>query len=230
MRIGLDIWQEILSTIKQNKLRTVLTGFAVSWGIFRLIVLLGWGNGIIHAFEESSSDMAKNSIKIFPGWTNKTYDGLESNRRISFNNKDINITKNKFSDNVITAGATVKKEGVNLSYKDQYVSLDLTGVHPSYTEIEPCKLDQNGGRFINDMDIEQSRKVIVIHYKTRDVLFRKENAIGKFVNADGVIYRVVGVYRDKGNQDSRAAYIPFTAAQTIYNKADTLNNIISPIS
>ena len=76
------------------------------------------------------------------------------------------------------------------------------------------------------MDIEQSRKVIVIHYKTRDVLFRKESAIGKFVNADGVIYRVVGVYRDKGNQDSRAAYIPFTAAQTIYNKADTLNNII----
>ena len=226
MRIGLDIWQEILSTIKQNKLRTVLTGFSVSWGIFMLIVLLGWGNGIIHAFEESSSDMAKNSIKIFPGWTNKTYDGLESNRRISFNHNEINITKNKFSDNVITAGATVKKEGVNLSYKDQYVSLDLTGVHPSYTEIEPCKLDQNGGRFINDMDIEQSRKVIVIHYKTRDVLFRKENAIGKFVNADGVIYRVVGVYRDKGNQDSRAAYIPFTAAQTIYNKADTLNNII----
>ena len=130
MRIGLDIWQEILSTIKQNKLRTVLTGFSVSWGIFMLIVLLGWGNGIIHAFEESSSDMAKNSIRIFPGWTDKTYDGLESGRRISFNNKDINITKNKFSDNVITAGATVKKEGVNLSYKDQYVSLDLTGVTP----------------------------------------------------------------------------------------------------
>jgi len=224
--LGLDIWQEIISTIKQNKLRTVLTGFSVSWGIFMLIALSGWGNGIIHAFEESSSDMAKNSIRIFPGWTDKTYDGLESGRRISFSNKDINITKNKFSDNVITAGATVKKEGVNLSYKDQYVSLDLTGVHPSYTEIEPCKLDQNGGRFINDMDIEQSRKVIVIHYKTRDVLFRKESAIGKFVNADGVIYRVVGVYRDKGNQDSRAAYIPFTAAQTIYNKADTLNNII----
>jgi hypothetical protein len=96
MKIGIDIWQEIYSTIKQNKLRTVLTGFSVSWGIFMLIVLMGWGNGIIHAFEDASADMAKNSIRIFPGSTSKTYQGLETNRRIQFDNSDVNITKNKF--------------------------------------------------------------------------------------------------------------------------------------
>lgn len=226
MRIGLDIWQEIISTIKQNKMRTVLTGFSVSWGIFMLIVLLGWGNGLIHAFEESSADMAKNSIKIFPGWTRKAYDGFESNRRIQLDNKDVRLTKNKFSDNVIIAGSTVSQSGVVLSNKDEYVSLELNGVYPSYTDIEPVKLDKNGGRFINDLDINQNRKVVVLHYKTKEVLFRKESAIGKFVNAGGVAYQVVGIYRDKGNRDAQSAFIPFTTAQIIYNKADTIDNII----
>ena len=78
----IDIWQEIYSTIKRNKLRTFLTGFAVAWGIFMLIVLLGAGNGLIHAFEESSSERALNSIKIYPGWTSKSYDGLKEGRKI----------------------------------------------------------------------------------------------------------------------------------------------------
>ena len=73
----IDIWQEIYGTIKRNKLRTFLTGFAVAWGIFMLIVLLGAGNGLIHAFEKSSSARALNSIKIYPGWTGKPYDGLK---------------------------------------------------------------------------------------------------------------------------------------------------------
>jgi ABC-type transport system, involved in lipoprotein release, permease component len=127
---------------------------------------------------------------------------------------------------VVLTGATVSESGITLSNKDQYVSLELDGVFPSYTDIESVKLDQNGGRFINDLDISQRRKVIVIHYKTKKVLFRNESAIGKFLNAGGVTYQVVGIYRDKGNRDAQSAYIPFTTAQTIYNKADTLDNII----
>ena len=82
----IDIWQEIYSTIKRNKLRTFLTGFAVAWGIFMLIVLLGAGNGLIHAFEQSASERAMNSIKIFPGWTSKSYDGLKEGRRVQLDN------------------------------------------------------------------------------------------------------------------------------------------------
>lgn len=225
MNLGIDIWQEIYSTIKRNKMRTFLTGFAVSWGIFMLIVLLGSGNGLIHAFEESSSDMAKNSIKIFPGRTSKVYKGLEIGRNIQLGGKDISLTQKRFQKNVISVGSTVTKSGVTLSYKDQYASLELIGVHPSYTEVERCKMESGSGRFVNQLDIDQRRKVIVINRKTSDVLFRKESGIGKFVTASGVAYQVVGIYKDKGNMESRPAYIPFTTAQIIYNKADTIDNI-----
>ena len=87
-----DIWQEIYGTIKRNKLRTFLTGFAVAWGIFMLIVLLGAGNGIIHAFEQSSSERALNSIRIFPGWTSKPYAGLKEGRRVRLENNDLEAT------------------------------------------------------------------------------------------------------------------------------------------
>lgn len=103
----IDIWQEIYSTIKRNKLRTFLTGFAVAWGIFMLIVLLGAGNGLIHAFEESSSERALNSIKIYPGWTSKSYDGLKEGRKIQLDNKDLRITDTHFPDYVIKAGASI---------------------------------------------------------------------------------------------------------------------------
>lgn len=226
MNIGLEIWHEIYSTIKRNKMRTFLTGFAVSWGIFMLIVLLGSGNGLIHAFEESSADIAKNSIKIYPGNTSKVYKGLEVGRNIQLGKKDIELTEKRFKKNVISAGATVSGGNVTLAYKDQYVALELSGVFPSYTEIERCKLENGGGRFINDLDIKERRKVIVISRKTSNVLFRKENGIGKFVTASGISYQVVGIYKDRGEMQSRPAYIPFATAQAIYNKADTLDNII----
>ena len=103
----IDIWQEIYSTIKRNKLRTFLTGFAVAWGIFMLIVLLGAGNGLIHAFEQSASERAMNSIKIFPGWTSKSYDGLKEGRRVQLDNKDVDATNRYFPDHVINTGGTV---------------------------------------------------------------------------------------------------------------------------
>ena len=112
----IDLIQEIFGTIKRNKLRTFLTGFAVAWGIFMLIVLLGAGNGLIHAFESSSADMAMNSIKVFPGWTSKAYDGLKEGRRIELDNKDYRITETDFPKNVISVGATVRQSNVTLTY------------------------------------------------------------------------------------------------------------------
>ena len=92
----IDLWQEIYGTIKRNKLRTFLTGFAVAWGIFMLIVLLGAGNGIIHAFEQNASERALNSIRIFPGWTTKSYDGLKEGRFIQLDNRDMDDTEKQF--------------------------------------------------------------------------------------------------------------------------------------
>ena len=221
----IDIWQEIYGTIKRNKLRTLLTGFAVAWGIFMLIVLLGAGNGLIHAFEKSSSARALNSIKIYPGWTGKPYDGLKEGRRIQLDNKDLDATMEHFSDNIISVGASQWQSNVNLSYGQEYVNLSLEGVYPNFTEVESVK--STDGRFINDIDLKERRKVIVLHTKTAEILFGKSKTepIGKFVNAGGVSYHVVGLYTDPGDQGSSEAYIPFSTLQVIYNKGDKLNNL-----
>ena len=141
-----DIWQEIYGTIKRNKLRTFLTGFAVAWGIFMLIVLLGAGNGLIHAFERSSSERALNSIKIYPGWTTKSYEGLKEGRNIRLDNKDLDVTKQQFQENVISVGATLYQRSANLSFGKEYVNLSLTGVFPNFPEVETVKLSE--GRFL----------------------------------------------------------------------------------
>lgn len=221
-----DIWQEIYGTIKRNKLRTFLTGFAVAWGIFMLIVLLGAGNGLIHAFEQSSAERALNSIRIFPGWTTKSYDGLKEGRRVRLDNKDLDATVKHFENYVISAGATQWQGNVNLSFGSEYVNLGLYGVYPNFPEVEPVKLAE--GRFINEIDLKERRKVVVLNKKTAEILFEKTKTepIGQFVNANGVAYQVIGLYGDQGDRGSADAYIPFSTLQIIYNKGDRLNNII----
>ena len=107
-----------------------------------------------------------------------------------------------------------------------YVSLNLSGVYPNHTEVEVVKLFK--GRFINEIDIKERRKVIVLHKKTAEILFDKTHTepIGQFVNAGNVVYQVVGLYNDKGDSGDSDAYIPFTTLQTIYNKGDKLNNLV----
>lgn len=221
-----DLWQEIFGTIKRNKLRTALTGFAVAWGIFMLIVLLGAGNGIIHAFEQNSSERALNSIRIFRGWTTKPYDGLKEGRRIELDNRDLADTEQAFPDYVESAGATLSQSSTAISYGAEYVNLSLLGVFPNYVEVEAVKTA--GGRFINQTDIRERRKVIVLHKKSADILFGKSHAspYGQFVNAGGVAYQVVGLYNDEGSSEPSQAFIPFSTLQTVYNKGDKLNSII----
>lgn len=221
----IDLWQEIYGTIKRNKLRTFLTGFAVAWGIFMLIVLLGAGNGIIHAFEQNTSERALNSIRLGGGWTTKSYEGLKEGRHIRLDNKDLIATGKYFPDNIVTAGATLSQGSMNINFGQEYINISVMGVHPNYVQSEAIKTAS--GRFINQNDIREQRKVIILHKKSAEILFGKSHTepIGKFVNASGVAYRVVGLYEDQGDQSSMA-FIPFSTLQTIYNKGDKLNNII----
>ncbi len=222
----IDTIQEIYGTIKRNKLRTFLTGFAVAWGIFMLIVLLGAGNGLIHAFDNSAGELAMNSIKVYPGLTSKAYDGLKEGRTIELDNQDIRITQQSFSDHILSMGATVRQGNVTLSHGQDYVAISLQGVYPNHMEVE--RITPAGGRFINDIDIRERRKVIILHTKTADMLFKSTDpdySIGEFVNANGVSYRVVGLFTDNGSFQPDA-YIPFSTLQTIYDKGDKLNNLI----
>ena len=222
----IDLWQEIYSSVKRNKLRTFLTGFAVAWGIFMLIVLLGAGNGLIHAFEENSSQRALNSIRVFGGWTTKPYDGLQEGRYIQLDNRDLEDTEAYFTDRVDEAGATQSQAATDISYGAEYVNLSLDGVYPNYPEVEPVRV--KAGRFINQTDIRERRKVMVVHEQTAEVLFGKAHTdpMGKFVNAGGVAYQIVGIYADEGSAQPSSVFIPFTTLQTIYNKGNDVNSII----
>ena len=220
----IDTLHELYATIKRNKLRTALTGLAVSWGIFMLIVLLGAGNGLIHAFEQSSGDRALNSMRIYPGSTTKSFDGLKEGRYIQLDNSDLADTEELFDEYIINAGATIQPGSANISYQNQYVNRSLYGVHPNYTEVEDVKIVE--GRFINAYDIKERRKVIVLHKKSVEILYDEQPAIGTFVNADGIAYQVVGIYEDSGSSDSNTAYIPFTTLQIIYNRGNKLSNIV----
>lgn len=218
----IDLIQEIYATIMRNKLRTALTGFSVAWGIFMLIVLLGAGNGLIHAFENSSKDMKMNSVKIYPGWTSKPYKGLKEGRKISLNDKDRKLTEKSFSDYVISTGATVSKSDLVLTYGKEFLTINTDGVFPNYPELEAIKLKK--GRFINERDMREKRKVMVLHEKSVRILFPRTEPVGKYVNAQGVAYQIIGVYTDK-NSFSPSALVPFTTLQLVYSKGDSIDDI-----
>ncbi|MDR0938473.1 MAG: ABC transporter permease [Mediterranea sp.] len=222
----IDIFQEIYGTLKRNKMRTFLTGFAVAWGIFMLIVLLGAGNGLIHAFEKTASERNMNSIKIYPGWTTKAYDGLKEGRYVQLDNKDVATPEEFFPNNVTKTVATVRQSSVDVSFGEEYTNIRLAGVYPGHTEVEDMKLYK--GRFINDIDIRERRKVVVLHKKTAEILFDKTHTepIGQHVKAANVVYQVVGLYDNDNNSGDNDAVIPFTTLQLIYNKGDKLSNLV----
>lgn len=220
----IDIIQEIYATLKRNKLRTALTGFAVAWGIFMLIVLLGAGNGLLNAFEQQSGNMAMNSMEIWPGRTSKPFNGLKEGRNIKFTEKELELTRS-MKEHVLNASAIISQSGVNLSYKQDHLSLQLTGVMPDFPETNGLQLKE--GRFINQLDMQQKRKVIVLHEKTAQMLFDDDasKTIGKHLNASGIPYLVVGIYTTPLEEFSPTAYLPYTTLQLIYNKGDGIGSI-----
>lgn len=223
----IDLWQEIYGTIKRNKLRTALTGFAVAWGIFILILLLGAGNGVMNAQNEQMASLAMNSIKVSAGWTSKPYDGLSQGRRIQLNNGDLTITRN-MRKHVENAGAVIYQSGMNISYGNEYINERLMGVHPNYLEIERPTVVE--GRFINQLDIREKRKVTILNERSVKTLFKHgAKPLGKMLNMGGVMFQVVGVYKDKGNSGGQDVFVPFSTLQTVYNKGDKLNNILMSI-
>lgn len=158
-----ELIQEIYGTIMRNKLRTLLTGFSVAWGIFMLIVLLGAGNGLIHAFENQSKGMIMNSMKIYPGTTSQPYKGMKEGRGIYLKESDRELTATSFPDHIIHTGATVSKGDVILTYGKEAVSIGINGVFPNYPSLEAIKIKE--GRFVNARDMEERRKIIVLHEK-----------------------------------------------------------------
>ncbi|ETD18239.1 MULTISPECIES: ABC transporter permease [Prevotellaceae] len=221
-----DIITEIWSTTKRNKLRTALTGFAVAWGIFMLIFLLGAGNGLINAVEQNSSRFLDNSMMIGGGQTSKAYQGLKEGRPIDLNDKDLHTTDSRFSENIIEMGAEISQGNVTVSNGENYVSSTLNGVYPNEAEIN--KMEMLYGRFINSFDNEKSRKVLVISNDHAKELQPRNIAslIGKHVKLGDLSFQIIGIYKNDQSGMNMDFYSPFTTVRTIYGRGDKADNII----
>jgi putative ABC transport system permease protein len=219
----LDKWQEIFSTIRKNKLRTILTGFSVAWGIFMLVVLLGSGIGLENGIKKQFEGDAVNSIWIYQGQTSVAYEGMQAGRTLQFTNEDFNWTRDYVkSAQSISGRSGIRGTGI-LTYGNQYGSFDIASVHPGTKDIEETDILE--GRFINQYDILQKNKSVVISYIVKDELFKGKNALGEFIKISGVPFEVVGVFKDKNDQDNRRAYLPISTAQMIFNGGNRLYNL-----
>lgn len=208
--------QEIFNTLRKNKLRTFLTGFSMAWGIFMLIVLLGAGNGLRNGVSYNFADVAVNSLTIWPGRTTKVYGGLQAGRQIKLDSTDITFLEKEFSQ-IYNVSPKIGLYGRNIFYDGDFTQAYVRGVLPNHAEMETVHVGKGQGRFINRVDVRDSRKVIVLHNKTARMLFKEEDPLGKYVTFDKVVYKVVGVHVDANMSQNAVSYIPLTTAQRIYN-------------
>lgn len=211
-----DKWQEIFSTMKQNKLRTFLTGFSVAWGIFMLIVLLGSGYGLENGVRDQFAGDAVNYININQGVTSLPYKGMKPGRFIQLTNEDYNMLKTVEGIDKISGRVFVRGNSI-LSYGNEYGTFDIYAVHPEYRFVEG--LFMTSGRYLNRMDMENDRKSVAIGKKVYEALFKGKNAVGEYIKINGVPFQVIGVFDDPGTErDITRVYVPISTAQKIFSR------------
>lgn len=207
-----DLISEISQTMRNNKLRTGLTGFAVAWGIFMLIILLGLSNGIFNGFEEQSTKRDLNTIQIWSGSTTMPYKGYNKGRRIRLMADDVvklEASGNKYIGSVMT---TKYIDSAKVASETEYVANGVDGVFPQAKK--NLWVDMADGRWINRADIDGKRKSMVISKKTAKILFKTDSAVvGRRVKALGLSWQIVGVYSREWNEDDN--FIPFTTAMAL---------------
>lgn len=227
----IDKWQEILATIRKNKLRTVLTGFSVAWGIFMLIILLGSGKGLQNGFENQFAGSAKNSLWIWAGRTTVAHKGMNPGRHIRFSNDDYENLKNNTPERELISGRFNISWGNQVTYKNEMHSFAIRNVHPDFRYIENLEITE--GRFVNQIDMDEKRKVVVISTLVRDLIFKQEasEAIGKYLLLNGIPFKVVGFFEDESqNQNNmRLVYVPLTTAQIVFSGGNRLHEIAMTI-
>ena len=207
--------QEIFASLKHNKMRTILTGLSVSWGIFILILLLGAGNGLKNGVTSNFSSRATNTVQMWAGRSSMPYKGLKSDRSLDFSEDEVVSLDDNLDASSNQTGIIDKQS--TITYKNEFGDFSIKGVDPNYSKIFTLEFKSQGGRFINDLDMKAVNKVIVLDQKIAEVLFKEETALGKYVQVGNIMFKVVGINSKKQQWGGGNAYIPFSTAQLIYN-------------
>lgn len=210
-----DLVEEIYVSMSRNKLRIALTGFSIAWGIFLLIVLLGAGNGLLHGMTDNFASQAVNKVRLYPGRTQTALDGLPKGREIYFDYKDVEYMRGLFPNEIAAVQPEVEVYGQQLSVGQNHVSSSLVGIYPEV-------IAQNGysilyGRSLNEIDIREQRKVLLLHHKTAEQLYDEASlALDRWVNVGDVPYHIVGIYKHPNANREDDSFMPITTAVTIY--------------
>ena len=217
-------WLEIFKTIRKNKLRTILSGFTVALGIFIFIVLFGFGNGLKNSFKQFFLDDSTNTLWVNPGRTSMPYRGFKANRRIEFKNSDLKDIKDNFSFFLLGITPRIDRSA-RVRYKGESDNYSSRAVAPSHQYIEKTII--MNGRFINEDDIVNKTKNIVIGRLVAKDLFKDEDPIGKYLEMGTSAFKVVGVFQDQsGDREERLIYMAYTTRQLIEKNNDKINSII----
>jgi putative ABC transport system permease protein len=220
----IERWQEIFETLSKNKLRTFLTGLSVASGIFILVVLLGFSKGIENGVKSQFEQDATNRISVSTGVTTKGYKGLNPGRDIQMKNGNFNIISQKYADNIEYESATHRVWGAEFTYKNETGNYRLLGIMPDHQFIENAEIES--GRFVNQSDFNERRKVAVIGRKLKLDLFKDEDPIDKNISIYGMNFKVIGVFVDPGGErEEQQAYIPLTTSQQVFNAGDNIRNM-----
>ena len=219
----LDLWREIFQSINKNRTRAILSGFTVVFAIMLFGILFGMINGLNNTFTEAFADDANNVIFINSGTTSKAHKGLQAGRRIQFENKDLQYVKDKNENKVEYITARLYKN-VTASYKNEQNNYNVRACHPDHQYLENTLM--RDGRFINHSDIENKTKTVVIGRLVEKDLFLKAKALGKYLNLNGIMYKVIGVFEDVGgDNEERIIYMPVTTAQMVYGNKEYIDQI-----
>ena len=220
MRIDIDTCEEILITITRNKTRSLLTAFGVFWGIFMLVALIGGGQGLVYMLKKNFEGFATNSGFLASQRTGEAYKGFRKGRWWNLESTDIEHLRSQVKEvEVITP--SVARWGSKAVYEDKKYDCSVKGLYPDYLHIESQEMAY--GRFINEVDIREARKVCVIGKRIYESLFKPgENPCGKYVRVDGIYYQVIGMSSSEGDMNiqgraSEAVTLPFTTMQQAYN-------------
>ncbi len=221
----LDNWQEIFYTINKNRVRTAITGFCVFFGIFILILLMGFGIGFQNGVRNQFKDDAINSIFIGGGKTSVAHAGLQPGRQIRFDNDDYDALRDQVGGIDKITGRFYLSGEFTVRYEDKYSFFTIRSVHPDHQYVEKTLMQE--GRYLNTKDIREKRKVAIIGSAVEEILFNRTLPLGKYITINGIKYKVAGVFHDEGNErENKMIYIPISTSQLAYGGGKRIHQFI----
>ena len=220
----IERWQEIFDTIRKNKLRTFLTGLSVASGIFILVILLGFGQGLQNGIEYEFEQDASTSVWVWPGVTSKEYKGLNPGRRIQLTNDNYETAATMFHDDIENKSPRIFVRDITVNYGKEALIYGVQGVSSQFQFIENVAMSE--GRFINYLDESNTGKVAVIGNKIkRDVFTEVDSPVGQFIDISGIPFKIIGVFGEHEEREEERIYIPITTAQRVFNGGDRINHM-----